>query len=223
MSFIEASLLNTNPSAAGGEAFGIKDPSNRPGWYFINDQAGKKINWYFFDSSLIAPLNITLPNFSAFAVVTLDSIASKPYMDLYSKPTGSGDIIPGFAKSSRVYTWPTSHTPVIGTKYLIYFGQNPNIYNDLERVELVAGITNGTFAPTEQVSTVAFSTDSGASINNVQLVAERLGINTTFVKATIELLLEKATFGFSAESVALIETNFGSVENYLRLRNLGQV
>jgi hypothetical protein len=31
------------------------------------------------------------------------------------------------------------------------------------------------------------------------------------------------TFGLPAESVALIEANFGSVENFLRLRNQGQV
>lgn len=31
------------------------------------------------------------------------------------------------------------------------------------------------------------------------------------------------TFGLPAESVALIEANFGTVENYLRLRNQGQV
>jgi hypothetical protein len=31
------------------------------------------------------------------------------------------------------------------------------------------------------------------------------------------------TFGLPAETVALIEANFGSVENFLRLRNQGQV
>jgi hypothetical protein len=34
---------------------------------------------------------------------------------------------------------------------------------------------------------------------------------------------EGETFGLPAESVALIEANFGSVANYLRLRNQGQV
>jgi hypothetical protein len=190
MSFTQFTLFNTNSDVYQDAAFGIKDPlNNRSGWYFKNDQPTKKINWYFFDSNLISPLNINLPNFSAFAVVTLDSIASRPFLSLYSKPTGSGDIIPNFAKSSRAYIWPNSQNPIVGTKYLIYFGQNPDIYNDLERVELVAGPTNGTFAPTEEVNTVAFSTDSGASVNNVQLIVERLGINTAIAKATIELLI----------------------------------
>jgi hypothetical protein len=34
---------------------------------------------------------------------------------------------------------------------------------------------------------------------------------------------EGNTFGLPAETVALIEANFGSVENFLRLRNQGQV
>jgi hypothetical protein len=183
--FIEADLFNSNVLANGGAAPGIEDPNGRPGWYFKNDASGKKVNWYYFDGQAY---NINLSDFSAYAVVTLDSTTSRPFLALYSKPTGAGDIIPGFARSSRVYTWPAG--AVAGTKYLIYFGQNPNVHLDLPRVELTPGITRGPFLATEKVATVSLHSDSGSSVNNVQFVAHNLGINTNAVKADIELKLD---------------------------------
>jgi hypothetical protein len=183
--FIEADLFNSNVLANGGAAAGIEDPNGRSGWYFKNDSAGKKVNWYYFDGQAY---DINLSDFSAYAVVTLDSTTSPPFLALYSKPTGAGDIIPGFARSSRVYTWPAG--AAVGTKYLIYFGQNPNVHLDLPRVELTPGITRGSFLPTEKVATISLHSDSGSSVNNVEFVAHNLGINANVVKADVELKLD---------------------------------
>jgi hypothetical protein len=183
--FIEADLFNSNVLANGGAAAGIEDPNGRSGWYFKNDSAGKKVNWYYFDGQAY---DINLSDFSAYAVVTLDSTTSRPFLALYSKPTGAGDIIPGFAHSSRVYTWPAGAGA--GTKYLIYFGQNPNVHLDLPRVELTPGTTRGPFLATEKVATVSLHSDSGSSVNNIQFVAHNLGINANVVKADVELKLD---------------------------------
>lgn len=184
---IETHLLNTNALVFSNGAPGILDPNNRPGWYFKNDVSGKKINWFFFDG---AAENVTLANFSAYAVVTLDSLTSRPFLVLYSTPTGTGDHFPGFYKSSRAFTWPAGSA--VGTKYLIYFGQNPTVHPNLPRVQLTTAITNGSFAPSERVFSVALHSDSGSSVNNVQFVVETLGINTTTVKADIELRLDSS-------------------------------
>jgi hypothetical protein len=184
---IETHLLNTNALVFSNGAPGILDPNDRSGWYFKNDSAGKKINWYFFDGQAV---NVALGNFSAYAIVTLDSVTSRPFLVLYSMPTGSGDAVPGFYKSSRVFTWPAG--AVAGTKYLIYFGQNPTVHAELPRVQLVAGTTNGSFASSERVFSVALHSDSGSSVNNVQFIVETLGINATTVKADIELRLDSS-------------------------------
>lgn len=188
---IETHLLNTNADVFSNGAAGILDPNDRSGWYFKNDSAGKKINWYFFDGRV--DYNIPLSDFSAYAVVTLDSLASRPFLVLASVPrvpTNPADAFPGFYQSSRVFTWPAGST--VGTKYLIYFGQNPSVYPDLPRVQLTPAITNGTFAPSERVFFVALHSDSGASVNNAQFVVETLGINATTVKADIELRLDSS-------------------------------
>lgn len=183
--FLETHLLNSNALVFADGAPGLEDPAGRDGWYFKNDVAGKKINWYFFDGQTS---NIDLSDFSAYAIITLDSTTSRPFVALYSKPTGSGDH--SWFKSSRVFTWPSGSA--VGTKHLVYFGQNPSVHPELPRVQLVPGTTRGTFAPTEKVMTVALHTDSGSSPNNVQFVVETLGINATTVKADIELRLDSS-------------------------------
>jgi hypothetical protein len=161
---------------------GSIDPAvpTRNGWYFRNALAGQKINWYFFDGSVN---NITVQNFSAYAVVTLDSTVSKPYLAVYTKPTGSGDFAPWF-KSSKVFLMSSG---VVGTKYLIYFGQDPQVHLDLPRIELTPGFTNGSFGNSEEILTIAFSTSSGAAVNSVKLLTESLGINATTFKQEYEL------------------------------------
>ena len=185
--FIETHILNTNTDVSADGAPGLEDPNGRPGWYFTNDAAGKKINWYFFDGRIY---NVTVGNFSAYAIVTLDSTASKPFLAVYTAPTGSGDIVPGFAHSSRVYTWPAGS--VTDTKYLVYVGENPEVHSELPRVQLIAGITRGSFTASQRVLTAALNTDSSATQNGVEFVVDTLGINTTTIKADIELRLDSS-------------------------------
>jgi len=192
--FYDLQLYNTYaPSYANGSQ-GVLDPvtptNPRAGWYFKNTAGSpQKINWYFFDGTIVT--GIQLQNFSAFAVMTFDSVAEIPIMNAYTFPTGSGDIIPGFAHSRVVYSAPAVPSPVVGTKYLVYFGEEPEIFPYLPRIELTynAVQSGGDQGPTELVSTAAFASDSAASANNVQWMVENLGINTPSFKAFFKLLI----------------------------------
>lgn len=180
------------PIYADGDA-GVLDPvtptNPRPGWYFINSAGSpQKINWYFFDGNIVS---CELQNFAAFAVVTLDSIASLPYFIYYTFPTGSGDVIPGFAHSQVVYSAPYVPSAVVGTKYLVYFGAEPDVFPYLPRIELTynAVASGGDQGATELVSTAAFSTESSATANQVQVMVENLGLNLSNFKAYFNLLI----------------------------------
>jgi hypothetical protein len=198
MPYLEFTLLNTNTQVYANGASGSQNPvSSRNGWYFINDTAGEKINWYFFDGTTYS---ITAADISAFAVVELDSTTSRPWLSVLTKPTGTGDFFPGFFKSSQIYNWPLGSTT--GVKYLIYFGQDPNILPELPRVQLTPGTTQGSFLSTEEVFTVVLHSDSGASVNDVQFVVEKLGINTPSVKGIITLEIEEPTTTTSTTTLA---------------------
>jgi len=164
---------------------GILDPKSttnpRPGWYFQNDTASEKINWYYFLGSNDAN-GIQLQNFSGYAIMQFDSVSplKAPIMAVYTFPTGSGDARPSFAHSVVVYSAPMSITPVVGVQYLVYFGQNPAAHPELPRIQLsyVAAQSAGDQGPTELVFTSSFGSDSSAGVNTVQYMVEKLGVSS---------------------------------------------
>lgn len=163
---------------------GVEDSNLRPGWYYENLSTGQKINWYFFDG--INQSNIAKSDFSAYAVVTFDSIASLPILAVYTVATGTNDVMPGFAHSRYIYS-NFSATPTVGKKYLIFIGEDPAIHPELPRIQVNLTNSQGDQDPTERVLTVSFGTNSAAAVGNVKLVAEHLGVSSPSFKGNAEL------------------------------------
>ena len=177
---------------------GIKDPSAliRDGWYFKNSVAGQKINWYYFDG--LNQGTVTLGQLeSAYAVMTFDAVsgAAAPILAIYTVPTGTGDVIPGFAHSRIVYDGVMTPTPVVGKKYLVYGGVEPSVHPELPRIQLakVPAQSIGEQLPGEQILTVSFGSNSAASINSVQYMVETLGLFSDPVKHELDLRIRVAS------------------------------
>jgi hypothetical protein len=184
-------VYENNAQVYADSSQGVEDEDLRDGWYFENAVAGTKFNWYFYDG-----LNNTveLQDYKCFAIVTFDSIVSKPYFAIYTRPTGTNDVIPSFAHSVQVYSV-FSEQPVVGKKYLIYIGQDPNIHLDLPRIELTknSAISYGEQLPTEIVLTCAYSSDSGSSVGNVKLLTEYVGSDSPDLKQEVRLRIRQAS------------------------------
>ena len=180
---------------------GVKDPSTniysngliRDGWYFKNSVSGQKINWYFFDGTTQG--TITLGNFSAYAVMTFDAITAYPILAVYTFPTGSGDIFPGFAHSRVVYSNPLIPAATAGIKYLVYFGDEPAAHPELPRINLTYNTisSGGDQNPAEIVLTSSFGSNSSDPINQVQFLVETLGVNSPSIKQEMDLRIKLAT------------------------------
>lgn len=194
LEFEKAIVYNDNAPVYADAKQGAEDEALRSGWYFKNTIAGEKINWYFFDGANQA--DVSLGDFSAYAVMTFDSVSPvrSPILAVYTMPTGTNDVAPGFAHSRMVYSG-LSITPVSGKKYLVYFGQNPAIHPELPRIELamMPSLSVGEKLPTERVLTSSFGSDSGALVNTVQFMVESLGINSPSFKAEAELKIKAAS------------------------------
>jgi hypothetical protein len=174
---------------------GVKDPSAliRDGWYFKNEVAGQKINWYYFDGLNQGTVTLGELN-SVYAVMTFDSI-SAPIIAVYTLPTGTGDVIPGFAHSRIVYDGVMTPTPVVGKKYLVYGGAEPTVHPELSRINLalVPAQSIGEQLPGEQVLTISFGSSSGATVNQVQFMVESMGLFSTPVKHEMDLRIRVAS------------------------------
>jgi hypothetical protein len=183
---------------------GVRDTSAliRDGWYFKNSVAGQKINWYYFDGT--SQGNVTLGDLkSSYAVMTFDAVfgSSSPIIAIYTIPTGTGDVIPGFAHSRIIYDGPMTPTPVAGKQYLVYAGENPPVHPQLPRINLalIPGSSIGDKLPTEQILTISLGSSSGAAVNQIQYMVETLGLFSDPVKHEMDLRIRTVPLNSSSK------------------------
>jgi len=102
-------------------------------------------------------------------------------------------------------------------------------YQWYEEGETITGATLSSYDFTANVEDdgyeffVTVSVLSGESEPIDTFVTQLTSDSAILVVSTEPEEPESGTFGLPAETVALIEANFGSVANFLRLRNQGQV
>jgi chromosome segregation ATPase len=188
LSFPSTKVYENNAAVYADAKPGIVDPQLRDGWYFKNTIAGDKVNWYFYDGQTN---NIQLSQFSGYAVVTVDNLANKPFLVVYTTPQLDGNDSGAFYRSVRKYSIPSSMEA--GKKYLVYFGDEPKVRTDLPRLELSLLAESGPLASTERVLTTAFHSDSQAAVNSVEFVVEALGVSASNFKLEAILKIRHAT------------------------------
>ena len=168
---------------------GTLDPKGREGWYFTNAVGGQKINWYYYDPSV---LTTTVANFQGtYAVVTIDT-NRVPYFAVYTAGTDNG-----WFKSRRVYNVQTPSSVTLG-KYLVYTGADPGVYPELTRIQLTHNPANttlnvGAFAATETIAYVTIQTDQGLPANSYKFVAHNLGLQTVAEDIELQLKIKSDT------------------------------
>ena len=167
------------------------DVNLRDGWYFKNAVAGEKIHWYFYDG--MNQPSVSLGDFSAFAVMTFDSVKA-PIMAAYTLPQGDGQDSESWYRSKKTFSQ-MSVTPVVGKKYLVFFGQNPAIHPELPRIELLPSASNtvGPLNSSEPVYLASFGSNSSDLVNSAQFMVESVGVNSPSFKDEVELRIRPAS------------------------------
>lgn len=171
------SIFETASAVIADGASPSRDPGYNDGWSYTNE-AGQKVNWYFYDGAA-APSTFDTASF--YAVVTLNSTTAgdTPFLSVYSAPNGMGDAASWY-KSRKTYHIADPSVLTVGKKYLMYFGADPQVNPELERVSLTVDTFSsvGTQAGDEALLTAAFSSNSGSSAGAVSFLAESLGVKT---------------------------------------------
>lgn len=196
----------------------------RDGWYFENTALGQQVAWYFFDGTTQA--TIQKSGFNCYAVLTMDVLTSKPIFGVYSFPTGSGDVLPGFAHSRWSYQISTANlaTMTAGKKYLLYVGENPDVHPEVPHipVDYVAAASGGDRLDTEIIFTSSLVSDPTEPVGEVKWLVESLGVSSALYKHEMALRIKKATQkDFLAHvndtdnphSVTAFQVGLGNVDN----------
>jgi hypothetical protein len=172
----------------------IRNTYGYSGWYYKNrppnNAPTNKINWYFPaqtpTNTLVSDLmGITISFFNGITTGNDDTL----YLVIYTVPTGSGDIIPGFAHSARTFIFNQSIQPTQNTNYqgvcIIDKSLVPFYYET--QVQYQIGATLGSFLPTDKILTVVVSTNSSSVTNSVEFVVNKLNLH--YVDFTQSFLL----------------------------------
>jgi hypothetical protein len=155
------------------------------GWYYKNLSAGNASQLYYYGNNATQTKNhdYTISAIeSQWAVVrllNLNGVPSLPFLSVYSQPEGSGDIIPGFARSSWVYQIATGQDLRLGEKVVIYRGTEPDlrIFPELRRVQCTLSVTRGPGLTSELLAYASLNSDSGASVGNVEYIVGGAGLS----------------------------------------------
>ena len=167
---------DTNP------AFSYSETQNA--WYWQNSILGAS-NLYFYANTQTKQNQYLISDLkNSYAIVKLGDLSattSLPFLVVYSRPQGSGDYVPGFYRSTWVYTIPNStELSQIGQEMLLYWGELPSekIHPNVRRVECTLAVSRGPALQSETLQFLTINTDSLAPVNTVKVNYSNVGFTT---------------------------------------------
>jgi hypothetical protein len=186
------------------------------GWYYKNTSAGNTSQLYYYANQASQAKNFDYEiatvqsQWAVVRILSLNSATGLPFLVVYSQPQGTGDHLPGFARSSWVYQISSSAELRLGEKIIIYRGTPPDvrIFPELRRVECVLSGTRGPALTTEKLSYATVNTDSGSAIGNAEYIISGAGL--TFLGDhvyKVELTAEPVVAGGDASSANQVASN----------------
>lgn len=157
------------------------------GWYFKNQAVSQPSQVYYYsytNQALAVParqhayqLNDIACGYAVVRILACNETAGLPTLGIYTRPTGSGDAFPGYYKSKKVYTIPSSAKLTQGMKVLLWWGLQPSLklHPDVARIELQLSSTVGPAAGTELLAYLTVNTDSLADVGNAEYILSAAG------------------------------------------------
>jgi hypothetical protein len=230
----EAKTLNANGYAqvlltsAGGTAVKAdtdcvvqQDPEHREGWYLTNSVAGTKFNLYYFNGTQEAiTLGDVLSIYFKGFINNNSETSSIPFFHIYTKPTGSGDAGPWY-HSKIDYQYASDNTIGIGEECIFYGGEVPKTLFNNRQIAFNNKTITGEGLDSEEVLYLVVSSNSGASVNAVNVTINLMGFNTDSIFRNFKLLSESSLTGGATEGkqdlmiteLEAINTGVGSLDD----------
>lgn len=151
------------------------DEDDREGWLFKKIASdSSKFNYYIYGdsgSSHAFTFNDLKSVHMCCSVDKWDNTASVPIINVYSKPTGSGDA-QAWYHSRKDYSIKSSQKINAGEHINLYAGDRPELKNDNRNIPLETLTSNGDCAGTEEILYIVVASDSGSLMNTKILMTE---------------------------------------------------
>ena len=153
----------------------IADEDDRKGWLFKKLAAdASKFNYYIYgDTASSHPFTLAEVTslYMCCSVDKWENSASVPFINIYTKPTGSGDA--SWYKSRVTYSINMGNQKIMAGEHInLWCKSRPDLKNDKRYVELETISSVGTAAADEQLYMIALSSDSASLLDTKILVSE---------------------------------------------------
>jgi hypothetical protein len=162
------------------------------GWAYKKESpqaANAKINWYF----PFPEINGTVGDLKGLYYQIINScvnVGDLPFFVVYTRPTGTNDFASWY-HSSRVYI-PDANSAANQTCQMYAniksLSFTPNSIGIQNQINMTESTTNGIYLDTDVILFIAFGTNSGSALNNVNFSCSKIGMITDNFSAEFNLL-----------------------------------
>jgi hypothetical protein len=224
---INGATLWADSLPAGNPFF--SDPNGREGWYYDNlSNASNRSNIYWYGNPTTGNLQENDMTYSQlnnmYCIITNDYVENGaltiPIMVVYSQPTGTNDIIAGFAHSSWSYALTNVNVPKMrkGETIMLYTGTTrPNIHINIPAYPLVLASVSGDALGSEVVAYMSINTQATTSkigylLQYTGYLNSSIGINREYsFKNSKERLKEEnlSKLKFTGDDLKAVISNTG--------------
>lgn len=171
----------------------IQSYNNIQGWYYKNSanqtagngattgDAVKCINWY-----VVTPPNMKVSDLKGIYLTLFNGISvtknRMPFITVYTIPTATDNVAPGFYKSKRTFIFDSNPTQQTHYTFFINKLKSTNTETYMENIvgnlmlSSMATTSNGNFGDDEMIGSIVIGSDSGAATDTIEFIVRTIGI-----------------------------------------------
>ena len=155
---------------------GTADPNGIDGLHFTNSaDPTNKINWYYLSNATRTSSETTTTLKGGYAIITIYA-TGVCYFNIYTKRKNDGQDASWY-RSRITYLTYNAFDNYVDQKVVIYWGENPDVYPDLPRIEMDydSFSSDGPQGDDEEIFLSALNTSTNYSAGTYSFTAESLG------------------------------------------------
>jgi hypothetical protein len=214
---------NTNSNIYQDGVPGSPSPQGWQGWHYASAGDGTKINWYFYAQDFSNP-EVFTGELNSFAILVVPETSNTrlPHITVYTMPQGDGQDAQVWYRSRATYE-NTGQSWTANQPYVVYYGQDPEIFENYPRVELTKAdyTSEGPQQDGEGIFLLAIGSDSSAAADAYNFTLQQSHVdsvdyvqNAVFLAPTsVEAYLAEG--GTTYASALAIEEDINNIEEEL--------
>ena len=214
---------NTNSNIYQDGVPGSPSPQGWQGWHYASAGDGTKINWYFYAQDFSNP-EVFTGELNSFAILVVPETSNTrlPHITVYTMPQGDGQDAQVWYRSRATYE-NTGQSWTANQPYVVYYGQDPEIFENYPRVELTKAdyTSEGPQQDGEGIFLLAIGSDSSATADAYNFTLQQSHVdsvdyvqNAVFLAPTsVEAYLAEG--GTTYASALAIEEDINTIEEEL--------